>query len=322
MKKILMCAAVALVAIGAVDAKALKVLMIGNSFTASAMRQTPQVAKDLGCELDLVNLNIGGCPLEKHWANVEKAETDPNFRPYTVGVSWTSGDEKSAPIQKAMKGHHANIPQMLAAEKWDIVTIQQASGKSAFYETYQPYADNLIATIKKLAPQAEIRIQETWSYSPYDGRLTTWKMTPDQMYDALHKAYATLAAKHGLTIIPTATTVQEFRARAKVKYEKVLTSKERAALVKPAIPEFYGDVCGKAHWGKGRKGQKDSDEIKLRLDASHFNPDGEFLQGCVWVQSLFNVDVTKGTYKPEFLSAERATLMRSCARDVANRLAK
>lgn len=28
---------------------------------------------------------------------------------------------------------------MLIAEKWDVVTIQQASGKSAFYDTYEPY---------------------------------------------------------------------------------------------------------------------------------------------------------------------------------------
>jgi len=306
----------ALAAACGVEAKALKVLMIGNSFTQSAMKQTPAIAKAMGCELDLATLIIGGCPLEKHWKNVEKAG-DPDFRPYHVMMDWTSCDAKSAPARKAMKGNSANIPQMLAAEKWDVVTIQQASGQSAFYKTYQPYADNLVAKIRELAPQAEIRIQETWSYSPYDGRLNTWKMTPDQMYDALHEAYGTLAKKHNLKVIPTATAVQAFRQRLPVKYEKVLTSKERAALVEPAVPEFYGDVCGSARWGKGCSWQKDKDEHKLRIDPSHFNRDGEYLQGCVWVQALFGKDVTACTYKPDFLSEARAKLMRECARDAA-----
>lgn len=316
MKRILLVAALVAVCWTS-DAKALKVLMIGNSFTCSAMRQTPAIARAMGCELDIANLNIGGCPLSKHWANVEKA-TDPEFRPYNVQISWTSCDAKQAPIRKVMKGSSANIPQVLAADKWDIVTIQQASGQSAFYKTFQPYADNLIAKIRELAPQAEIRIQETWSYSPYDGRLNTWKMTPDTMYAALHESYRTLAQKHNLKIIPTATAVQEFRKRLPVKYARVLTKKEIAALKEPAVPEFYGDVCGKAYWGKGSKWNKDADVYKLRMDASHFNPDGEYLQGCVWVEALFGKDVTSCTYTMKGLSDARANLMRACAHDVVS----
>ncbi|MGN0853186.1 MAG: DUF4886 domain-containing protein [Kiritimatiellia bacterium] len=299
------------------EAKALKVLMIGNSFTCSVMRQTPAIAKALGCELDLANLSIGGCPLSRHWANVEKA-ADGEFRPYAVQLSWTSCDAKEAPIRNVMKGGHANIPQALSADKWDVVTIQQASGQSAFYKTFQPYADNLIAKIRELAPQAEIRIQETWSYCPYDGRLGVWRMTPDTMYEALHESYRTLAKKHGLKIIPTATAVQEFRRRLPVRYAKVLTKKELAALKEPAVPEFYGDVCGKAFWGKGRKGQKDADEIRLHVDPSHFNPEGEYLQGCVWVEALFGKDVNACTYTMKGLSDARAKLMRACAHDVVS----
>ena len=93
---------------------------------------------------------IGGCPLEKHWANVEKSG-DKNFKPYGIAASLSSGETRKFPGR-------ANVTDMLAADKWDIVTIQQASGRSAFYDTYQPYADNLIAKIRELAPQAEIVI--------------------------------------------------------------------------------------------------------------------------------------------------------------------
>ena len=111
-KMILMMVACACALLG--EAKALKGLMIGNSFTVSAMKQTPAVAKAMGCELDIANLCIGGCPLQKHWANVEKAG-DPSFQPYSVQMSWTSCDEKTSGLRKVAPKGHANIPQALTA---------------------------------------------------------------------------------------------------------------------------------------------------------------------------------------------------------------
>ena len=172
------------------DGRPLKVLMIGNSFTGSVMRETPTLARKSGLKLDIVQCGIGGCPFDRHWSNVEKSD-DKSFKPYGVQASLSSGDAKKFP-------RRMNVTDMLTADKWDIVTIQQASGKSAFYDTYQPYADNLIAKIRELAPQAEIVIQQTWSYTPYDARLAKWKMTPKDMYEALKKAYAQLASKHKL----------------------------------------------------------------------------------------------------------------------------
>ena len=288
--------------------KPLKVLMIGNSFTGSVMHETPKLAKSAGLQLNIVQCGIGGCPLEKHWANVEKS-ADKNFKPYGVSASLASGETGKFPKM-------ANVTDMLAADRWDIVTIQQASGKSVFYETYQPYADNLIAKIKELAPQAEIVIQQTWSYSPYDGRLAKWKMTPKEMYDALSKAYARLATKHGLRIIPTADAVQLFRERLPVDYGKILTRAEIAKIQKPALIDFHGDVVGSSAWKKGRKGShKDWNETKLRCDSSHFNARGNYLQACVWLGFLFNADPVTFAYRPDGLPESDAKLMRECARD-------
>ena len=288
--------------------KPLKVLMIGNSFTASVMRETPKLAKAAGFPLDLVQCGIGGCPLEKHWANVEKS-ADRDFKPYDVSASLASGDAKKFPRK-------ANVTDMLAADRWDIVTIQQASGGSAFYETYQPYADNLIAKIRELAPQAEIVIQQTWSYSPYDGRLEKWKMTPKEMYRALKKAYARLAAKHGLRTIPTADAVQLFRDRLPVDYGKLLTRADIAKIQKPSLVDFHGDVVGASEWKQGRKGrQKDWEETKLRCDFCHFNSRGNYLQACVWLGFLSGADPSTFAYRPAGLPESDAKLMRECARD-------
>ena len=67
--------------------KPLKVLMIGNSFSESVMRETPKLAAASGFVLDIAQAGIGGCPLDKHWANVEKS-ADADFRPYGFHYSY------------------------------------------------------------------------------------------------------------------------------------------------------------------------------------------------------------------------------------------
>ena len=311
---VLVCAAVCVLS---VSAKTLKVLMIGNSFSICVLKEMPQCAANAGDTLDLASLYIGGCPLDKHWTNVEKS-SDPDFKPY--GFSWNYAsvtNNGNAPI--AHLGKKTNIPQALVADKWDIVTIQQASGKSAFPDTYEPFAGKLIAKIRELAPQAEIVIQETWSYAPYDKRLGQWKMTPTEMHAALKKAYAQLAERYKLRTIPVGDAVQLYRQRLPVDYGKVLSDDEIAAICEPALIDFHGDVTGSSHWGKGAKWQKDREGYRLRLDPAHLTREGNYLQALVWQAKLFGTDVTKLTYRPDFLSASKAELMRKCAMDAVGR---
>ena len=57
-----------------VQAKTLKVLTIGNSFSICLLKQLPQCAAAMpDCTLDLCSLYIGGCSLERHWNNVVAA---------------------------------------------------------------------------------------------------------------------------------------------------------------------------------------------------------------------------------------------------------
>ena len=288
-------------------ARRLRVLSIGNSFSASAMAELPKAAAAYpGCQLDFVNMMIGGCTLKRHWDNVEAAEKNPSYRPYGISASYAF-DKKEMPRK-------ANIQEMLVADRWDIVTIQQGSSQSAFPESYQPFADKLIAKIRELAPQAEIRIQQTWSYSPYDGRLREWKMSPDSMYAALKDAYDRLAARHSLKIIPTGDAVALYRAKLPVRYDRILTGKEIAAIVRPGAVDFHGDPVGSSAWKKERKDAKNADKTMLRLDPSHLNAEGKYLQACVWLAALFDVDVTRLDYEPSFKGfAPRAKLMRECA---------
>ena len=60
----------------------LRLLSIGNSFTASLRSDLPPMAAAEGRELAFANLYIGGCPLRRHAENLEASAADPTFRPY------------------------------------------------------------------------------------------------------------------------------------------------------------------------------------------------------------------------------------------------
>ncbi len=178
----------------------LKVLMIGNSFSICNLWQMPQVAESMGKKLDIASLYIGGCSLERHWRNVEAAATNATFKPYRF--------DRITYGKHVVEKDKANIPEALLMDKWDVVTIQQASHFSWDPATYHPWGDNLVAKIRELAPQAKILVQETWSYPPWDRRLKKFGFDQVEMYARLHDAYAAFAGKYGFDVIPVGTAAE------------------------------------------------------------------------------------------------------------------
>lgn len=264
----------------------LKVLMIGNSFSLQMVRSLPPVAKDLGLKVDVCSLYIGGCSLQTHWKNV----CSPTSTPYSVTRS------VNGVAQKKFKG---NIPQVLAGEKWDVVTLQQASHCSWKPETYHPWGDDLVKYVREKAPNAKIVVQETWSYTPWDKRFAKWGIDQNVMYDRLHEAYAAFAKPYGFDIIPTGTAVQLVRKELPVKYTE---------------NSLGGDVVGSAKFVRD-----DNGAWTPKGDVFHMGPDGDYLQALVWTAKLFGVDVTKGTYAPKGMSFERAAFLRRMAMKAVER---
>ena len=182
------------------EEKPLKVLMIGNSFSICNLREMPNVASAMGKKLDLASLYIGGCSLERHWNNVVAASTNAAFRPYRF--------DRTVDGKKVVEKGKANIPDALALDRWDVVTVQQASHFSWRPETYEPFGASLVAKIRELAPQAKIVVQETWSYPPWDKRLKKFGFDQAEMYRRLHATYAGFAGKYGFDVIPVGTAAE------------------------------------------------------------------------------------------------------------------
>ena len=291
----------------AVFAKELKVLAIGNSFSASAVRSLPILAASVpGCRLILTGASIGGCSLERHWNEWCKAEKDPKYTPY--GVSFWDTADLSRKTNK-----RGNVNELLKNNKYDIITIQQNSANSWKYETYQPYAEKLIAVIKKYQPQAEIVIQQTWSYRSDSKRLKSWKINNAVMYSKLNEAYGKLAKANGFRMIPTGYAVQIFRAKTPVKFVKP-DFKALEALKNPEQHGFDGEVVGYCRWGQNKK----TKENYLIKDMSHLNFHGEFMQGAVWFSFLFDQPATLVKYVPKGMSAEQAKFLLECAQEAVS----
>ena len=291
----------------------LKVLMVGNSFSESVLVELPKVAQATSNRLVLVNLMIGGCSLRRHWDNVVRSEADPKFHPYAIEVNW-EGETKVAktPLAKVAPYAHGSLQDVVRAGKWDLITVQQASSDSWKQETYQPYADNLIAKLRELAPQAEIRVHQTWAYNVQEG------VDQKMMYEGLVQSYGELAASWGLSVIPVGAAVQHYRAELPVTFVKRMDAAAIKAVPTDVLPDTGGEPVGFFYWNTGRPWEKrdPKGDYRLRWDGCHLNPEGKYLQALVWYACLFGGDPREVTYAPEKLDPRRAAVMRECAASV------
>lgn len=176
--------------------KTLKILAIGNSFSSDATRYLHQLADATGIPTKIVNLYIGGCPLERHWKNIETAETE-----YIYQLNGISTERK------------VSIDEILSEEDWDIITTQQASRDSGWINSYEPFLGLIVAHIKEKAPNAKLYLHETWAYEitcTLDAFMR-YKRDQQEMYEKLHNCYTHMAAKYDLEMIPSGSIIQKVR---------------------------------------------------------------------------------------------------------------
>lgn len=156
----------------------MNVLTIGNSFSADATRYLHDIAHADGVKLEVTNLYIGGCPLERHYRNM------------------LSGEAK---YELYYNGHATNffvsLDDGLLNRPWDVVTVQQASHRSFLPDSYTPYIQELADHIRLCQPKAKLLVHQTWAYAAGSVKLETATPyeTPEQMFADLKAAYAQAA---------------------------------------------------------------------------------------------------------------------------------
>ena len=290
-------------------AKEMKVLMIGNSFSICVGNNLPQIVKMSNKHhLHLTSAYIGGCSLETHANHLKQAEKDPAHKPYRITI-WNSADLRKK------NTYQGNVLELLKNNKYDIITIQQASHHSWNYATYQPYADIVIDYIRKFNPQAKIMVQQTWAYRSDDSHLLpgerSWGFDQQGMHERVRAAYHKFAAEKGFELIPTGDAIALYRKNTPPY--KVLSSQELARYKNPDLPPRANDIVGRDFWKKQPDGF-----MKLDADRIHLNFKGEYLQACVWYMTLFNEDISTIRYEHPRISREECQALISAAGKVFN----
>ncbi|WP_397379299.1 DUF4886 domain-containing protein [Prosthecobacter sp.] len=273
------------------EAKTVKLLTIGNSFSANATHYLGDLAKAGGHTLIHQPLVIGGASFQVHAEKAQKHEADPKDK---AGL-YTSG---------------RGLKENLELQKWDYVTIQQASIKSHDFATYQPYAGWLRDYITKHAPQAKLLVHETWEYRKDDPRFSKPGdlKSQEEMYTGLRSAYDKIAAEFGARIIPTGDAFHLADTDPSWAYQTDTTFNPKAAK-QPELPNQTHSLHVGWRWAKPKNGGK----IALGMDGHHASMAGEYLGACVWYEVLFGESAVGNTFMPKGLDPTDARFLQETA---------
>ena len=182
----------------------LKILSLGNSFSQDAQGNLHNILDSVGIENKCVNLVVGGCSLEMH-CNFLKTNEDSYY--YEINGVY----EKMT-----------NIREGFTAEKYDAVTMQQASHFSGQYETYEPFLTNLIEFKKETQPDAKLFFHSTWAYE-FDSDHWAFPMydkSTDKMSEAIKECGKKVEENHGITVINNTGLVEKLRSEKYFNREK------------------------------------------------------------------------------------------------------
>ncbi len=277
------------VVVALAEARTLRLFHVGNSFSNNATRLLPELAKSGGHELIIGRAVTGGCSFERHWNAVEAFLADPAD-------------------PKGMIYSGKSLWENLRADRWDVITVQQYSLHSTDYGTYQPFARRLHAHLKKLQPQAEIVIHQTWAYrrdAPRFGQTAAGKNAANQqeMWERSRAAYRQLAQDLGARIIPVGDAFWRVDADPVWGYQ-VDPHFDPKTAVPPALPIQRHSLHVGYRWNA---------EKKLSMDANHANVAGEYLGALVWYAFLFEESPERLAYVPPGVAPEFAAHLRRVA---------
>lgn len=178
----------------------LRVLAIGNSFSQDAVEQNLyEIAAEDGKVFVIGNMYIGGCSLERH---INNALTDKRDYDYRKIVSGVKREFKRTTLDEALRD-----------EKWDVVSLQQVSGKSGMPASYEPYLEDLVNYVRSYVPDARLVWHQTWAYAEASVHpdFNYYDNDREKMYACIVNASRLACEKYGFGIIPCGTAIQNLR---------------------------------------------------------------------------------------------------------------
>ena len=181
----------------------IKVLSIGNSFSADSFQWLPDILKDAGeDDATVAYLYIGGCSLQRHFDNIAEPTTDYTYYKNT-GNGW-----EATPESTLLHG--------IKDEAWDVILFQQASHFSGKPYTYAPLKPLMeFVDANKTNPSVRYGFNMTWAYQSNSVHQAFSNYGSDQttMYRAICATVkATVCTEPDIyKVFPTGTVIQNLR---------------------------------------------------------------------------------------------------------------
>lgn len=195
--------ALAIVSGLSVQARTVKILAIGNSFSRDAIEQNlHELAAADGDTAIVGNLYIGGCSLERHLNNVRGNRHDYVYR--KIGADGKMTEKTKTSVKEALDD-----------DNWDYISVQQASPFSGMFDTYAASLPDLLDYVTANAPKdSRLMLHQTWAYQQGAKHTGFKNYDNDQvtMYRAIVDANNRAAELGKIQIIaPAGTAVQNAR---------------------------------------------------------------------------------------------------------------
>jgi len=179
------------------------ILCIGNSFSVDTTWLAPRIARDLGLDIYLGNLYVGGCSLNMHLQHF--LEDAPVYQFYeSDGGEWKSRNETT-------------IAYAVKSRSWDWICIQAGTKDGSRYSKPDSYENlpRLVQLVKEMAPHARIAFNMTWVGDQNKPRseMPEYCERLDELYCDIAALTRTLVVPMaGIDrVLPTGTAIQNFR---------------------------------------------------------------------------------------------------------------
>lgn len=183
----------------------LNILMIGNSFADDTIYYAKNIANAYGINLNIYNSYIGGCTVDKHYANL------------TSNVSNTEYSMRSTNENGWVYNNGMTLTQIINSHTWDIVTFQQASAEIGRPNSYGNLT-NLVSEVRSLTGTTTRNYwYQTWAYDhdymDYYDYYSYFNNNQDAMFAAINTCYQNQVAPLGLfeKTVFAGTAVQNLR---------------------------------------------------------------------------------------------------------------
>jgi hypothetical protein len=251
--------------------KTVRILAIGNSFSQDAIEQyLYELAEAEGIPVVIGNLYIGGCSLATHLKNATNDSPTYEYRKIENGI------KSNRPKTK--------LSEAIADEEWDYISLQQVSGNSGQFETFEKSLPGLVEYVKAHSTNLKMKLilHQTWAYAKNSTHKDFTKYNNDQitMYKSLVEAIDRAADLVDIDIvIPSGTAIQNGRTSC------------------------IGD--------------------QFNRDGYHLEKTyGRYTAACAWFAKVFKKNVTRNTYVPVGVDPYKIEIAQQAARAAVKNSAK